>query len=102
MNPKTEIEIGYLERFLESCPMPPTGVPRKSENPDFLLDAAEGTLGIELTRIFMTGRLGWSTLQEQEALRRWVADEAKRLYDATSLPAVHVSLFFSDQFPITK
>jgi hypothetical protein len=102
MNPKEELEIGYLEGFLENCPMPPTGVPRKSENPDFLVETPEGTLGIELTRIFMPGLLGWSTFREQEALRRRVADEAKRLYDATSLPAVHVSLFFNEQFPIAK
>jgi len=102
MNPKEELEIGYLEGFLEHCPMPPSGVPRKSENPDFLLETAEGTLGIELTRILMPGLLGWSTLREQEALRRRVADEAKRIYDAPSLPAVHVSLFFNEQFPIAK
>ncbi len=102
MNPKDEVEIGYLEKFLESCPAPPIGVPRKCENPDFLVETAEGTLGIELTRIFMPGLLGWSTLQEQEALRRRVADEAKRIYDATSLPPLHVSLFFNEQFLITK
>lgn len=60
MNPKEEVEIGYLEKVLDNCPAPPTGAPRKCENPDFLLETAEGTLGIELTRIFMPGLLGCS------------------------------------------
>ena len=74
---KDEIEKTYLDGFAKTLAQFPVGCLSKSENPDFLVSNEEGTLGIELTRMFRKPLQGESPLRAQESLREKIIESAR-------------------------
>jgi hypothetical protein len=78
----------------------PVGPVSKSENPDFLVQSADHTIGIELTSLFRKSAQGHSLAREQESLRERVAAETKSRYEAMKRPPIRqfgLGLFVTDR-----
>src|SRR3990172_5338391 len=99
---KDEIEKTYLDGFAKTLAKFPVGWLSKSESPDFLISNEEGTLGIELTRIFRKPSQGESPLRAQESLRERITESAKARYDALGQPPIHVGVLFNNQFALRR
>jgi hypothetical protein len=99
---KDELESIYLNGFAKAIQDFPVGRLVKSENPDFLVHSAPGTIGVELTRVFRKPAEDESPLREQESLRERVAELAKVRYSESGRPPVHVSIFFNDQVALRR
>ena len=90
-----ELEAWYLERFIPTCPDFPVGIISPSEEPDFLIAAAQGTCGIEMTRYYVPLTQGRGPHQEQESLRDRILQEAAELFSREDPRLVHVNVLFS-------
>jgi len=99
---KDEIEKTYLDGFAKTLAKFPVGCISKSENPDFLISNEEGTLGIELTRIFRKPLQGESPLRAQESLRERITESAKARYVALGQPPISVGLLFNNQVVLRR
>ena len=94
---KKEKEKILLQRFRESFPEFPSGEIEATENPDFLIHAGTGKVGIEVTLLHRNTTGNKSPLQEQESLRRLIADKARQLYESQGGPHIHVNVHFNGQ-----
>jgi hypothetical protein len=99
---KKELERLCIERFLEVLTVQYLGKLVDHENPDFLLVGKDGTVGIELTRLYREATQGDSPLKEQEVLREQTMKRAKDIYDARHLPPIHVSVHFNHSCRLKK
>jgi hypothetical protein len=100
--PKDEIEKTYLEGFAKNLAKFPAGRLSKSENPDFLISNEEGTLGIELTRMFRKPLQGERPLREQESLREQITESAKTWYVALGQPPIRVAVLFNNRVTLRR
>ncbi len=73
---------------------------RESEAPDFLLDSANRTIGVEVTELNVSS--GRQRSRERESLEDSVAIEASRVAQARGLPLLSVFLFFNNQLTYRK
>jgi hypothetical protein len=82
---KKNLETLYLERFLELKGWRCSIIAR--ESPDFLLKGEEGTVGLEVTRLFKDTDEGGSALKEAEVRRsRFLLNLARSYYLANGRP----------------
>lgn len=89
---KKQIEARYLEEARLACPLFPPGLLVAHERPDFLLQGAAGTIGIEVTELCRE-----EPRAEAERLAK-VPHKAKALYSARADAApVDLSLAFSNR-----
>jgi len=99
---KKEEEKILLQNFRDCCPECPSGEPYATESPDFLIPAGTGKLGIELTLLYRNNTRNRGLLQEQESLRRQVADKARQICESQACPHIHVNVSFNDQHRLCK
>ena len=99
---KDEIEKTYLDGFAKTLAMFPVGCLSKSENPNFLINNKEGTLGIELTRMFQKPLQGQSPLRAQESLRERITQLAKARYIALGQPPIRVGVLFNNRVVLRR
>ena len=99
---KKEKETIYLNRFRESFLEFPSGEIEACENPDFLIHAETGRIGIEVTRLYRRTPANKSPLQEQEGLRRLILDRARQLYESQARPHIQVTVHFNTQYRLRK
>jgi hypothetical protein len=99
---KKEKEKILLQNFRDCCPECPSGEPYATESPDFLIPAGTGKLGIELTLLYRNKTRNGGLLQEQESLRRQIADKARQICESQGCPHIHVNVHFNDQHVLCK
>lgn len=99
---KKNAERVFLNRFKELFTEFPQGNIKESEEPDFLVDIENGILGIEITEMYRTPESGNPILQEQESLRKQLANLSKDLFDQKKLNPIFVSLHFNQVNPLKK
>ena len=99
---KDDIEKTYLDGFAKTLAQFPVGCLSKSENPDFLVSNEEGTLGIELTRMFRKPLQGESPLRAQESLREKIIESAKARYVALGQPSIRVGVLFNNRIALRR
>lgn len=92
---KKEREFAHLLHFKEIYPFFPDGEIECSESPDFLLQATEGSLGIEHTEIFHPGLPHGVSIQAQESLQKRTIQQAKELYSEDGEPNLKVLVLFN-------
>jgi hypothetical protein len=95
---KKEIELFYLTQFNEFLPTFPKGKIISGERPDFLIESANETLGIEITRLFRETPPGRKSLQEQESLVAQIVKTARAAFEAKGLPPAWVTIHFDFNF----
>ena len=72
------------------------------EEPDFLVHGSERSVGVELIDLYWEQTLGAMPHQAIESLRARIAERAGRIYAASGLPPLHVSIHFNPNFTPTK
>jgi hypothetical protein len=99
-----EIEQYYLNGFARTLAKFPVGRRLQPDppSPDFLISNEDGTLGIELTRIFLKPSQGKSPPREQESLRNRITESARARCRALGQPPIRVLLFFNNQVTLRK
>ncbi|HTV39551.1 MAG TPA: hypothetical protein VMF08_03175 [Candidatus Sulfotelmatobacter sp.] len=92
-------ELFYLEQFKRNHPGFPEGDVCPEECPDFLVKAENKTVGIEVTQYFRDGADGSKPpLQQREAIRERVLDEARQVAGQCLLPGAYVFVHFDFNF----
>jgi hypothetical protein len=98
---KKDRELQLVQLWREAEPSCPTGELEASESPDFLLPAHEGTIGIEVTEMFVP-----TTEPFPPIARENYQDQAIRLAQQLHLelggPPLDVAVLFSEGTPVTK
>ena len=82
-----------LEQFIAASKIDAQIVDER-EAPDFIVQAGNARVGVEVTELFISHGGKRSTAQAQEAISSQIAEKAQRLYQATGGPPAHVSLCF--------
>jgi hypothetical protein len=95
-------ERRYLERFKTAFSAFPSGTIEASEAPDFLIKAAERTIGIEITELFHDLKNGKSLMREQEGLQAQVIDRAQQLFRKANPAHLFVTVNFDTPTKLTK
>jgi hypothetical protein len=89
------LELDHFECFKKCCPVFPSGEVTHLDNgqdpPDFIVETAEGRLGIEHTEYVRPIPPGRHSLQGQEERRKRIMNKAQKLYEMTGMPVVHVT-----------
>lgn len=101
-DPKKEMERWRLERFKNLIRDFPSGDIQPTEEPDFLVHAADRIVGVELTDLHRGTPPGQIPEQASEAMRKRVIARAQELYTAQKQPPVIVSFFLDDRVHIKK
>jgi hypothetical protein len=91
-----------LDNLLRLEPAIPRGEIVPSEKPDFIIDAAEYRLGIEVTEYFRPEKIGRSPVQMQEALTRKICGPASALCAAADLPYLWAVVTFDRGHALIK
>ena len=99
---KKEKERWYLDRFLDILPSFSHTEITAGESPDFLVEGAQGVVGVELTELHRLVPQGVTPGQAKEALRERVVARAKELFDASNSEPLYVSALFNESTPITR
>jgi hypothetical protein len=87
-------ELHQLNDFRALLPDFPEGKLEISERPDFVIQSANGSVGVEVTSIFHEASDPRRSIQAQESECRQMLDEACRMYDQMKLPPLNVSVLF--------
>jgi hypothetical protein len=90
-----DLERQIIYAFQDSYPSCPAGVICESESPDFLLQTAQGTLGIEVTQLFRPRVEGEVPRQARERYAQELVQEARRLYEEGGGPPVDVAVLLN-------
>ena len=80
----------------------PDGPVEATEEPDFIVHARSGAVGIEITEYFGPERIDGSPLQEQESLCHQIANVATRMCIEFSVPNLYVAVSFERERRIVK
>lgn len=100
---KKQIERHHLEGFRTAFSYFPPGEIAPTEEPDFLIHADTGTIGIEITELYRksTGKV---PMQATESTREKILDRARTMYAERGCPIVRVSVRFGDLlgFPTSR
>lgn len=99
---KKDREAAWLQAFKECLTDFPQRQVEKTENPDFLVHAPSGIIGIEMTLLHRQTSEGRSPMQEQESLRRLILAKAMQMVEASGQPPVHVSPHFNTNYRIRR
>ena len=94
--PQKQIERRILERFLETQPqLQPRNI-HESESPDFILDTADYTIGVEIT--------GIHDEQRQKLISDWlkIACLCEKEISTRKLPVVFAHIMFNEHLPPRK
>jgi hypothetical protein len=99
---KKQLERSYLDKLQVALTDFPAGEIRPSEAPDFIIDANDGTLGIEVTGIYHTQTPGQQPLQAIERLREYVVTRAQAIHESRGGPPLYVNAYFSPNARFSK
>jgi hypothetical protein len=81
----------------------PAGEIQDGESPDFTVETSDGArIGIEVTAYHRPRQGDRALLVEQESLRWRVAERVAAGLNEAKVPAIRVSLFFNDIYPLNK
>jgi hypothetical protein len=97
-----ERERHYLERFKTTCSGFPAGTMRAHEKPDFLVEAVEGIVGIELTELYRSDSEARIPRQASEALREQCIRQAETICSNDARSQLYVSVYFSHWIHVRK
>ena len=100
MTNKQAIERDYFERFSRIYQMP-AGRPEYGDKPDVVLKG-EGTIGIEITRLYVQSGHSQASEQKQRPLREAVVSQAQKLYRADGGRRIELHIRFNVTHPITS
>jgi hypothetical protein len=93
----------HLEKFRALWPSFPQGsVSCDREAPDFIIDAPDGTIGIEVTKLYHPTTENQRPLQEQENLRRQAIDRAQSIYELRQDIPLNVIVGFYPHLDLSK
>ena len=95
-------ELAFVERARKLAAGFPAGPLEPHERPDVRLRRGDEILGIEVTQIHQPDLPGATSQRLQEAEQHNLADEARRIAEAETLPAVVVTLHFNHHAPLRK
>jgi hypothetical protein len=82
----------YLDLLLAALPELHGVAVREHESPDFLLDCASGTIGVEVTRYASSDSQGLSSTHQRSSLRERVVAVARSHYEERGGPPLFVDL----------
>jgi hypothetical protein len=99
---KKEQERFYLDLFRSAFPLFPEGLIEDGESPDFVINASDGTIGIELVRVYQQVSIDGPPPQAQESERQALVEESRRIYEAMDLDPVQVHFFLAGDTNFTK
>jgi hypothetical protein len=94
---KKDIERRYFERFRRLLSTLPQGEPVRTKEPDFLMEIAGKTIGVELVQLDREKLQGATLPHAREAMRRRVVARAQVLYNADKLPPVRCTVFMHNR-----
>jgi hypothetical protein len=98
-----ELELFYLEKFKENFPDFPKGKIDSDESPDFLVEAPNEIVGIEITSFYrQTSSSTRPPLQQRQSIRHKIIALAKSYYDQKGLPPVFAGVHFDLNFHCRK
>ena len=93
---KKDIELHYLERFKLLLTDFPSGEIASGEEPDFVVQAPHGRLGIELTELHRDVPPGITPPQASEAMRHKVVRRAQEIFVAEGNPPVRCTVLMQE------
>ena len=93
---KKDLERQYLDRVRDLLADFPLGTIHESEQPDFLIKAADHVIGIELTELHRAQDRQPVPMQGREAIRDQIIQRAKELYDGEGMPPIDCCVYLKD------
>lgn len=96
MTEKERKEWAVFNRFQMLHPKFPAGSVKKCEEPDFLIDAGNSILGIEVTDLYRSPQPGKLPEQATEGGREKCVNRVQQLYEAEDGPPLLVSVHFRE------
>src|SRR5687767_8601456 len=100
--PNPDLERYHLNKFLSAVSIELTATPVRGEAPDFLIQLANRTVGIEHTEFFMPRVEGEAPPQMLHALKNLAIEHARRLFRERGGPALYIWAHMNSQGPRTK
>ena len=97
-----ERENYYLDRFKSTYSDFPAGTIRANEKPDFLVEACEGVVGMELTELYRSDSETRIPRQASEALREQCVRQAESICRNDGRSQLYVSVYFSPSIGLRK
>jgi hypothetical protein len=101
-NTRKELERLFFNILKQQVSDFPEGDVVEGESPDFVIRGLEGTLGVEVTRLFKRSGEGQQSLKAQESEKRMIVDMARKLHEKRGMPILHVSVLFGSSGPFNK
>ena len=101
-NVQKERENYYLDRFQSTYSDFPAGTIRATEKPDFLVEADNGFVGIELTELYHSDSEARIPRQASEALREQCIRRAESICMNDARSQLYVSVYFSNWIHLKK
>lgn len=98
---RKEIEAYHLQQLLRVLDLPLHSEPDPGESPDFLLNVAGKTIGVEHTQFFLAPKPGQPPDQMLDSLADSAVDHARRSFRERGGPPLYVWPLFSSR-PRTK
>jgi hypothetical protein len=100
--PNLDLERYHLNRFLDAVSLIPTDEPVRTEAPDFLINLADRTIGVEHTEFYMPHLVGEPPPQMLHSLKNLAVEHARTLFRARGGPAVYVWVHMHSHGPRNK
>lgn len=91
---KKNIELFYVKILQDHIPDLPATDPLESRDPDFIWPGSGNTLGVRVARLAPELRRRRRLKQIDEAERRMIIQQARRLYEKKELPCVEIQVMF--------
>ncbi|MDH0864386.1 hypothetical protein [Mitsuaria sp. GD03876] len=93
---KKDLERRYLDRVRDLLADFPQGAIDEREQPDFLVNAADRIIGIEITELHRAKDSQPVPMQGREAIRHQIVQRAKVLYDGEGAPPIDCCVHLKD------
>jgi hypothetical protein len=97
-----ELEKHYLERFKTAYSDFPAGTIRAHEKPDFLIEARDAVVGIEVTELYRSDSDARIPRQASEALRERCIRQAESICRNDARSQLYVSVYFNFSVDLRK